>query len=83
MAAEHDKLLDTAQNQNIGSQIPSGCRVFTKSMVLRTSLMVDVKENSNGVALLEEKVMAALTQLIVSSLLEKEELESKGCMTSC
>ena len=27
--------------------------------------MVDVKENSNGVALLEEKVMAALTQLIV------------------
>ena len=45
--------------------------------------MVDVKENSNGVALLEEKVMAALTQLIVSSLLEKEELESKGCMTSC
>ena len=63
--------------------VPPGCRVFTKSMVLRTSSMVDVKENSNGVALLEEKVMAALTQLIVSSLLEKEELESKGCMTSC
>ena len=83
MAAEHDKLLDTAQNQNIGSRMPPGCRVFTKSMVLRTSSMVDVKENSNGVALLEEKVMAALTQLIVSSLLEKEELESKGCMTSC
>ena len=38
--------------------------------------MVDVKENSNGVALLEEKVMAALTQLIVSSLLEKEELNA-------
>ena len=72
----HDKLLDTAQNQNIGSRIPPGCRVFTKSMVLRTSSMVDVKENSNGVALLEEKVMAALTQLIVSSLLEKEELNA-------
>ena len=83
MAAEHDKLLDTAQNQNIGSQIPPGCKVFMKSMVLRTSSMVDVKENSNGVALLKEKVMAALTQLIVSFLLEKEELESKGCMTSC
>ena len=48
------------------------------ALVLRTSSMVDVKENSNGVALLEEKVMAALTQLIVSSLLEKEKLESKG-----
>ena len=48
-----------------------GCRVLTKSMVLRTSSMVDVKENSNGVALLEEKVMAALTQLIVFSLPQK------------
>ena len=38
--------------------------------------MVDVKENSNGVALLEEKVLAAITQLIVSSLLEKEELNA-------
>ena len=51
--------------------MPPGCRVFTKSMVLRTSSMVDVKENSNGIALLEEKVMAALTQLIVFSLPQK------------
>ena len=66
----HDKLLDTAQNQNISSQIPPGCRVFTKSMVLRTSLMVGVKENSNGAALLGEKGMVALIRLIVSSVLE-------------